>query len=273
MVRRPPYAAGRFYMGNDASLEREIKGCLSAPLEEARERVKALGAIVPHAGYEYSGGVACDVYTKVEIPPSVVIVGPNHAGLGEPLALSRDGSWSTPFGDVAIDSELAGKILAASKVLKADPEAHLYEHSIEVQLPFLQYISPHDFQFVPISMREYGREDCEDIGISIAQAIRDFDKSVLIVASTDFTHYEPQAEAEKKDKLAIDAILKMDPEKLFDVVIEHEISMCGPGPVAATLYACRELEAHQAELIKYQTSGDRTGDYDQVVGYAGIIIK
>lgn len=273
MVRRPPYAAGRFYMGNDVSLEREIKSCLSTPLEEVGEKVKALGIVVPHAGYEYSGQVACDVYTTVQIPPSVVILGPNHTGLGEPLALSKDGSWGTPFGDVVIDAELADKILASSKVLKADPQAHLYEHSIEVQLPFLQYISSGDFQFVPVSMREYELEDCEDIGVSVAGAIKDFEKDVLVIASTDFTHYEPQAEAERKDKLAINAISKMDPEALFDVVIEHEISMCGPGPVAAALYACRELGVDKAELVKYQTSGNRTGDYDSVVGYAGIIIK
>lgn len=261
-------------MGNDASLKREVESCLKeAAVPDGTGLVEARGVIVPHAGYEYSGAVACAVYARVEIPGALVILGPNHTGLGEPLGVQTDGTWSTPFGDVEVDGKLASAILKGSRVLKADTQCHAYEHSIEVQVPFLQHFAKHRFGFVPISMREYDLADCKDIGASIAKAIGEGERQVLVVASTDFTHYEPQAEAESKDKLAIEAIRSMDPRTLFDVVVEHEISMCGVGPVAATMYACRELGAMRAQLVKYETSGARTGDYGAVVGYAGIIVR
>ena len=187
-------------------------------------------------------------------------------------AIVTEGRWETPLGTVKIDVELAEKILADSEILEEDSLAHLGEHSIEVQIPFMQYLGG-DFQIVPINMRDYDKKSCKNLGKSISKAVREINKKVIIVASTDMTHYESQTMANKKDKLVIDEILKLSPLGMLETVEKYGVTMCGPGPTAIMLFACKNLGAKEAQLILYNTSGDIIGDYEQVVGYAGIIVK
>lgn len=276
LTRRPPYVAGRFYMSHDVGLEREIKEALDyleAPLQEVGKKEDALGIVVPHAGYVYSGPVAAAVYNRLRLPDVSIIIGPNHTGFGEPFSLMSDGLWQMPFWDVEVEATLAEEILSAASFLKKDYQAHRSEHSIEVQLPFIQHFKGRKFKIVPIALYENVLEQCKKDGEAIAGVLRKRDKKVLIVATSDFTHYEPQEEAERKDKIAIDAILELNPEKLFDVCQKNDISMCGVGPVAMMLYSVKALGATKAELVKYMTSAERSRDYSSVVGYAGIIIN
>ncbi|MCK4649531.1 AmmeMemoRadiSam system protein B, partial [bacterium] len=216
--------------------------------------------------------VAGAVYSRIIFPDTFVILGPNHTGAGRPCAIMTKGSWQTPLGEVEIDSDLASKILANSKNLKEDEKAHSYEHSIEVQLPFLQYLGK-DFKFVPICLSHLDLETCQDIGKAIAKAIKEDKKKVVIIASSDLTHYEPQEEANRKDKVALDAVIKLDPGELVSKVEELRISMCGVIPTTIMLIASKESGATKGELVKYMTSGDVIGDYRQVVGYGGALIK
>lgn len=274
--RRPPYVAGRFYMGYEVGLEREIKHALEyleAPLREVAEKEDALGIIVPHAGYDYSGPVAAAVYNRVVLPDSFIIIGPNHTGFGEPFSVMSDGLWQTPFWDVEVDASLAEKILSATSFLKKDYQAHMSEHAIEVQLPFIQHFKASKFKIVPIGLYENSLEQCKKDGEAMAEVLKKNNQKTLIVATSDLTHYEPQEVAEKKDKIAIDAILEMDPEKLFDVCEKNDISMCGPGAVAMMLYAVKAMGATKAQLVKYMTSAERSKDTSAVVGYVGITVS
>lgn len=264
MIRRP-VVAGRFYEGSKTGLQREVASFCKE--EEVKEKV--IGLIAPHAGFVYSGKVAGEVYSKVEIPEKVVILGPNHTGQGESAAMMSEGSWQTPLGEVEIDSGLARAILKNSDRIREDCLAHAGEHSIEVQLPFLQYLKDF-FKFVPICIGYSDFEAYKEIGRAIASGIKQSGEDVLIVASSDMTHYESQSEAERKDAIAISAILKLDEEELFDKIRELNITMCGYAPTIAMMVAAKELGAKGARLIKYMTSGETSGDYTQVVGYAGI---
>ncbi|GAJ21344.1 unnamed protein product, partial [marine sediment metagenome] len=200
------------------------------------------------------------------------IMGPNHTGRGRPLSIMTQGAWKTPLGEVEIDSELGKQILATSSHLEEDYVAHQYEHSIEVQLPFLQYFKK-DIRFVPIILAYSSGATYKEIGKELAKAIKDLSKEVVIIASSDMTHYEPQESAQRKDNKAIEAILDLNEDELLKRVDELNISMCGYAPAVSLISAAKELGATGAELVKYQTSGDTTGDYSAVVGYAGIIIK
>lgn len=267
MLRRP-VVAGRFYEGSKAGLQREVASfCKGQGIKE-----KVIGLIAPHAGFIYSGRVAGATYSSVEIPERVIVLGPNHTGRGEGVAIMSEGIWKTPLGEVEIDSALAKAILKNSSQAREDQLAHIGEHSIEVQLPFLQYLKD-SFRFVPICIGHPSLDAYKELGQAVAEAIKESGEDMLIVASSDMTHYESQAEAERKDRIAISAILKLDEEELFDNIREFNITMCGYAPTIAMMVAAKELGAKEARLVKYMTSGETSGDYAQVVGYAGMVIK
>jgi len=261
--------AGQFYPGSGIQLKEEV----ASLLKPAKKKYSAIGIVSPHAGYMYSGSVAGCVFASInKIPKSIVIIGPNHTGSGERFSLMSDEAWLTPLGEVKVDKTLAEAILKGSRLIKEDRLAHTNEHSVEVQLPFLQAVVP-DIQFVPIVASYAGAGTLAAVGKDIASAIKASGKKVLIVASSDMTHYERQEDAKVKDEKAIEAILKLDEEGLVGRVKKYGISMCGYAPVAIMLAAAKELGAKKAELIKYQTSGDTSGDYSSVVGYAGVIVS
>ena len=266
---RFPAVAGRFYPDDPAELRKALDSLLAANIE--KKKTRALACLVPHAGYVYSGRVAGEVYHRVEIPSRVILLGPRHYPRGAPMAiLSRDG-WETPLGLAPIDAPLAGKIARACPLLREDDVAHSAEHSLEVQLPFLQRLAPW-FAFVPIVMASVPIADLEALGRALAEVIRAEPEPILIVASSDMNHYEPDDVTRVKDRKAIDTILALEPRELFDTVRNEHISMCGYGATVAMLIAARALGATRAELVRYATSGEVNGDMREVVGYAGIII-
>jgi AmmeMemoRadiSam system protein B len=265
---RNAVVAGQFYPASASELKATIEGMVKK--EEDKEEV--IGLVSPHAGYIYSGPVAGAVISRIRFKDSFIIIGPNHTGAGKPLSIMTEGIWKTPLGEIEIDSELGKKMLEISRHLEEDDGAHIYEHSIEVQLPFLQYFKP-DFKLVPIVFGYSSGTIYKEIGREIAKAVKELGKEVVIIASSDMSHYEPQASAQKKDTQAIGAILKLDEDELLKRVFEFNITMCGYAPAVSLIVAAKELGATGAELVKYQTSGDVTGDFSSVVGYAGIIIK
>jgi MEMO1 family protein len=270
MSVRAPYAAGLFYLGYEAGLKREVEKLLAI---DNTSKKRAKGIIVPHAGYEYSGPTAGAVYSAVTIPKRLIILGPNHSGFGLPVSLDDHNSWKTPLGEALVDKEMINKLLVSSNIFKVSRDAHRLEHSIEVQLPFIQVVTGGDFVFTPISLM--GSTDIElyrSTGYAIAQAIQESGDDVLIIASTDFTHYEPLAYAREMDAKAIEAIEEMNTQKLLETVYENDISMCGYGPVATMLFATLELGAAKAELINYSTSADFSMDESSVVGYGSMAI-
>jgi len=265
---RQPVVAGQFY---PASASR-LKAMLEEMVDRDAEKQDVIGLVSPHAGYVYSGPVAGAVISRVKFKDTFIILGPNHTGRGKPLSIMSEGKWHTPLGDVEIDSELARHLLSITHHLQEDDASHLFEHSIEVQLPFLQYFKP-DIRIVPITLSFASLDAYKEIGREIARAISDTGRETVILASSDMTHYEPHDVAAKKDRQAIDAILRLDEDELLRRVEQYNISMCGVAPVASLIAAAREVGATSAELVKYQTSGDTSGDYSAVVGYAGIIIR
>ncbi|RMG58591.1 MAG: AmmeMemoRadiSam system protein B [Deltaproteobacteria bacterium] len=267
MIRRA-YVAGQFYPGRSDTLLKELQ--LISPPREAR--VEAIGVISPHAGYMYSGRVAGAVWGSVSIPEKLIILCPNHTGMGKRCSLISSGKWEIPLGEIPVDSDLAKRILENSPLASEDPSAHAFEHSLEVQLPFI-YFHRKDFTFVPIALKRLSLGECEALGKTIARVVTEVGQKVLIAASTDMSHYEPDAVAREKDRKAIDKILSLDPEGLYRTVEEYDISMCGYIPTTVLLFAARDLGAKEAKLVQYATSGDASGDYSQVVGYAGLYVK
>lgn len=265
---RNPVVAGQFYPESPDQLKAMIKGMV----DEKAVKEDVIGLVSPHAGYIYSGPVAGAVISKIKFKDTFIIIGPNHTGSGKPLSIMTQGTWKTPLGEVEIDSELGKQILAVSHHLEEDYIAHQYEHSIEVQLPFLQYFKK-DIRLVPISLAYSSGVICKEIGKELAKAVKELNKEVVIIASSDMTHYESQESARRKDNQAIEAVLDLNEDELLKRVDELNISMCGYAPAVSLISAAKELGATGAELVKYQTSGDITGDYTSVVGYAGIIIK
>jgi AmmeMemoRadiSam system protein B len=267
MVRRPA-VAGYFYPKKAEELRTMIKGMV----DPRAHKEKALAVVSPHAGLVYSGFVAGAVFSSVEIPARLIIMGPSHRGIRALFGIMTEGAWQTPLGEVPLDSSLAKAILERSRLVEEDAGGHAQEHSLEVQLPFVQYLRP-DFSFVPICvspMADYS--DLRNLGAALAGAIRDSGGDTLMVASTDMSHYVSQETAKKKDFLAIEKVVALDAQGLYEVVRDEDISMCGFQPTTAAILAARELGARKAELVKYQTSGDASGDFDQVVGYAGLRI-
>lgn len=265
MLRRP-CVAGRFYPGAAETLKRDVLSYLVSV-----EKKKAVAIIAPHAGYIYSGGVAGAVYSSVEIPDDVVLIGPNHTGLGAICSVMTEGVWETPLGTVNINAELAKGILGSSRLFSADTRAHTAEHSLEVQLPFIQILNS-KASIVPITVMRADAAGCAEMGNAIAKAIRDYGKPVLIAVSSDMNHYEEDEMTRRKDRLAIKAILNLDAERLLKTVSANNITMCGVLPAAIAITAAKGLGAKSARMAQYATSGEVSGDYAHVVGYCGIVI-
>lgn len=264
---RRAFVAGQFYPAS----ARDIKKQVDDFIDVNTPKTNALACMLPHAGYQYSGKVAALTLASINIREKVILLGPNHTGNGPMYSIMVEGAWQTPLGQVGIDTFLAKDILSNSKYLEDDFLAHTQEHSLEVELPLLQYFKS-NFEIVPIAFMSNDLDALKKIGEEIATAIKNskLEEKVLLVASSDMTHYESLSDAEMKDKLAIEAILGLDPDRLMQMVKRFGISMCGYAPVIAMLSAANSLGAKSARLIKYQTSADVTGDKSAVVGYAGI---
>jgi AmmeMemoRadiSam system protein B len=267
MIRKAAFAYD-WYPGDPKVLRTTIRSYLG----EGKGTEKALGVVSPHAGYVYSGHVAGAVYSRIRIPDVVVVLSVNHRGVGERAAIMCSGAWEMPMGKVLIQEELARVITGNSTLLMDDTTAHTREHSLELQLPFLQYLNP-GFELVPIALQHLSFDECEEMGNSLAAGIRSFNREVMIVASNDMSHFESQETAERKDQLAISKILELDPGGLYTTVKRHKISMCGVVPATVMLCACKKLGAGEARLVRYATSGDVSKDFSSVVGYAGIVIQ
>ena len=264
-MKRMPAVSGQFYPGTAAGLSRAL-------LELTREgtaRVPAIGVVAPHAGYVYSGAVAGEVFSSIQVPGRAVIFCPNHTGIGEDAAIVSHGAWRMPWGDVPIDEELAARLETACPLLREDASAHSREHAVEVQIPFLHRFRP-DVRIVPVALGRLSLEECRELGESVADAIAGDAERPLLVASSDMSHYVSDAVARTKDRMAIDRMLALDPEGLYRTVRKERISMCGVLPATVVLFAARRLGATSARLIRYATSGDVSREFDQVVGYAGL---
>ncbi len=266
---RLPAVAGRFYPADVAELTRHIATLAGAPAEG--EKLRARACLVPHAGYVYSGHVAGAVYAKLALPKRYIILGPRHYPQGEPLAILSDGAWQTPLGEARIDCPLAAELKRSCPLLREDSVAHRAEHSLEVQLPFLQHLAG-DFRFVPIAVGTVRFSDLDDLGRAIAEVVAAQGEEILVVASSDMNHYEDDRITRLKDGKALDKVLALDPRGLYDTVRREGITMCGFGPAVTMLTAARHLGATRAELVRYATSGDVTGDREEVVGYAGVVV-
>lgn len=268
-IIRQPTVAGQFYPSSQSTLLKQLANLID---DKVKKR-DIIACILPHAGYIYSGYVAGQTVSRINIKEKVLMLGPNHTGLGSEFSIMSQGKWVSPLGEVQIDMELARTILGHCSYLKEDASAHLNEHSLEVELPFLQYIRK-DFKIVPISFLSNDVAVLKEIGENIASVIENakLNNSVMMLASSDMTHYEPQAQAKKKDNEAIQAILELNEDKLVEKIHKFDITMCGYAPIISMLSYAKKLGAKRAELVSYQTSGDATEDYSSVVGYAGIII-
>jgi hypothetical protein len=260
---REPAVAGAFYPGAASALEEDLHRLLT--VEEDRHQM--LACIAPHAGYVYSGGVAGAVFGHLDVPKIVVVLGPNHTGSGAPVAVAP--RWRTPLGDVPIAAKLGQRLVDRAYAATYDPRAHWREHSLEVQLPFLLARRP-DVEVLPVCLAHLRYEDCLELGRTLARAINDFAEPVGIVASSDMSHYLPDDEARRLDRLAIDAALGRDPSDLYETVHRHGITMCGVVPAAVAMVAANVLGATAAHLVAYTTSGEVSGDLGAVVGYAGM---
>jgi len=266
---RTPAVAGRFYPGHREELLREIHEYAASA---DANRIAAIGCVVPHAGYIYSGHVAGAVYGRLEVPENCVILCPNHTGRGVPLAAMTATAWQTPLGEVAASEELGWQLLRRFPLLEEDSAAHRAEHAIEVQLPFLQ-AAQDNLHIVPIAVGTSDFDILRGLGEVIAEVIGASQKKTLIVASSDMNHYESDPVTRVKDRKAIDRVLALDARGLWETVMNEDISMCGFGPTVIMLTAANKLGATSATLVRYATSGDISGDFDRVVGYAGIVVK
>lgn len=280
MIRKPA-VAGMFYDSDPDRLREQIKWCYEHSLGPGRtpdhigNKRSIKGFIVPHAGYQYSGPIAAHSYLELAndgFPETFVILSPNHTGMGSGLSTYIKGAWKTPLGEVAIDEEFAENLVSDFSLLDSDSTAHLREHSAEVQLPFLQDILE-NFQFVPVCMWMQDLETANELGIAIAKTAQKLEKDIVVIASTDFTHYQPQKVAESQDRQVLDAISSLDEKRLIRVVDELNVTMCGYGPVTATMVASKNMGGTEAKILKYATSGDTSGDYSAVVGYGSVIFR
>jgi len=266
-TERTAAVAGAFYPGTRRELERQLGSLV--PDEPSRHDL--LACISPHAGYVYSGGVAGRLFAHLRVPGTVIVLGPNHTGIGARVAVAPHLRWRTPLGIQVLDSELGNAVVDQVPMAEFDVKAHQREHSIEVQLPFLSRRRP-DVQVLPICLQHLEFDECVEMGRALAELLRGFDEPAGIVASSDMSHYEPDEVARGHDRLAIDAVLRRDPRELYDTVERQRISMCGVIPATVALAAANLLGATGAHLVEYATSGDITGDRSSVVGYAGMCI-
>lgn len=267
-MKREPSVAGQFYYGNASRLTEQVE----AFIDSSAKKEEVLGVVSPHAGLIYSGHVAGKVFSSIVFPQTFILLGPNHTGLGSKISLMESGEWEIPTGTFSIDNKLSHKIASGCPLVTKDSSAHLFEHSLEVQLPFIAYFSK-TVKIVPIVMLSATVEDCQNLGVAIANAIKAMNYPVIVVASSDMSHYVSDETAKKKDKLAIDRVLSLDPPGLYETVLNERISMCGYIPVVTMLFAAKALGAQSAKLLKYATSGEISGDYDHVVGYAGVVVR
>jgi len=278
---RRPYVAGTFYEENAESLRHQIERCFlhkfgpkKIPKVTTNGLRKIIGLICPHAGYGYSGPVAANAYFELARdgkPGVVVILGPNHTGYGSAIALMKEGFWRTPLGDVKIAGEIAGQILRKTRLVDIDDSAHRFEHSIEVQLPFLQYLFGSDFKFVPICFLMQDLQSASEVGKALAEILAT--KNAVVIASSDLTHYEPHVVAERKDMAALRAIERMDEKQFFSTIEEQTISACGYGPITALIEFAKNLDVKEAKILAHRTSGEIINDYSSVVGYASVSFK
>ena len=267
-MRRTPAVAGQFYHSAADKLKKQVKDFVK--LDVIKEH--AIGILSPHAGLIYSGAVAAAVYSRIEFPKTFILLGPNHTGLGTKASIMLSGEWEIPTGVFTIDEKLSKKIISNVPLIAEDSQAHLFEHSLEVQLPFIAHFS-NDAKIIPITIMSASVDECKTIGEGIAKSIKELGSETVIVASSDMSHYLPDEVAREKDKKAIEMIRALNPEGLYKTVLKEKISMCGYLPAAIMLFAAKALGAIEAKLVKYTTSGEVSGDYDHVVGYAGMIVK
>jgi len=265
---RFPAVAGKFYPAPPGELSSLVESFTTK--KSATESVHARACLVPHAGYVYSGAVAGAVFSRISLPKKILLLGVRHYPRGEALAIVSEGSWRTPLGDVAVDSSLARRLRAACPALREDLVAHSQEHCLEVQLPFLQELDP-GFTFVPVVLGTVRFDQLVEVGEGIARLLSESEEEILVVTSSDMNHYEDDATTRRKDHKAIDCMLELDAKGLYQVCRDEDISMCGLGPAVAMLTAMQQVGASKAELVRYATSGDATGDRDAVVGYAGMV--
>jgi len=279
-VRRP-CQAGVFYSNSKDSLIAEIEQCFThrlgpgrIPKPSAKGPRRIVGVLSPHAGYMYSGPIAAFSYKALAEdgePRTAVILGPNHTGMGSGVSIMTEGMWETPIGTVKIDSETAKAIADSSDIIDVDDEAHLLEHSIEVQIPFLQYLYDGRIEIVPICMMMQDMDTSIEVGTAIFEASKERD--IIVIASSDMTHYEPQRSAERKDKIALKMIEALNVEGLYQVIESENISMCGYGPTAALIHYAKTVGVEKASIEAYRTSGDVTGDLGAVVGYSSVVFR
>ncbi len=267
-MKREPVVAGQFYPASSSELSMQV----SSYTEDIADKKSAIGIVSPHAGLMYSGKVAGAVFSRIRVPETIILIGPNHTGLGSPVSIMSSGEWQVPTGQLSIDEDIALKLKAHSSIFEENSKAHEKEHSLEVQLPFVLHFGP-SVKIVPISVMNGPLEKCRIIGRALADVIEDSGHPVTIVASSDMSHYVSDAIAKEKDSKAIERILALDPEELYNTVVQENISMCGVMPVTSMLFAAGKLGAKKAELVKYMTSGEISGDYDYVVSYAGLVIS
>ncbi|MFB5605924.1 MAG: AmmeMemoRadiSam system protein B [Nitrosarchaeum sp.] len=275
MQIRTPAVAGMFYPGEKNELKKIINECFvhefgPGKTPPTKIQKKIFGVICPHAGYTYSGPIACHSFYAISsyMPELIIIIGPNHWGIGSSVATMKDCKWNTPLGDVEVDSKTAEEMSHISKIINIDFFSHTREHSLEVQLPMLQEMYS-NFKILPISMINQNKDAAKDIGMTIAKIAEK--KKIMIIGSSDFTHYEQNEFAHEQDMALIEPILKLDVEKFYDVLEDRNVSACGYGAIASTMIACKELGATKGELLKYATSGDIAGDTSSVVGYGSIV--
>jgi len=278
MIRKPA-VAGVFYESNPDSLKKQIEWCFKHELGPGKipsmgNKREIKGVMAPHAGYQYSGPVAAHSYYKIVedgFPETFIILCPNHTGLGSGISTMLEGEWETPLGNVEIDTEFTKELIKDAGIIDSDPVSHIQEHSCEVHIPFLQYFSEQDFKIVPVTMWIQDLETSYDIGNSIKKVAEVLGKDVVIIASSDMTHYKPQNIANKNDMQVLEEIEAMDEKLMMKRVLDLNVTMCGYGPVASTIIASKGLGARNAKVLKYATSGDLTGDYSAVVGYASAV--
>jgi MEMO1 family protein len=278
---RLPVVAGTFYEGTAEALRLQVESCFLSRLGPGKLPVvnvvgsrTVLGLVCPHAGYVYSGAVAANAFFSLASdgkPETMVILGPNHTGYGNPLSAMRVGAWRTPLGDLQIDTEVADAIAEETGILDFDEIAHRHEHSIEVQLPFLQYLYGNNFKFVPICFLMQDLQSAQEIGRALAEALAN--RNAVVIASSDFTHYESQTSVNRKDLAALDAVETLDAKQFYQILEAENVSACGYAPIAALMAYAKALGAKKAEVLTHKTSGDITGDKSSVVGYAAVTIK
>lgn len=280
-MKRKPAVAGYFYESDEDLLKERINWCYNHPVGPGRIPTKLgnkrsiKGLISPHAGYEFSGPVAAFSYLELAedgLPETVLILCPNHTGMGSGLSTMTQGSWITPLGEVPIDTQFARELVNKYPLLDDEPSAHIREHSCEVQLPFLQELGQ-DFKLVPICMMMQDLETSQELGRAIASTVDELERDLVVIASTDFTHQMPHEVAEAQDAKVLEAIETFDEEEMIKRIITNNVTMCGYGPVATTMAASKAMGARDVGILKYATSGDTSGNYASVVGYGSVVFR